>query len=429
MNEIFEYILKSGISLIIFYSVYHFIFKNDTSFKFNRLYLFSSILLSLMVPVFKLFETIAAEYTMKPINYLEKIIINNNSPNVETADLNFEKIIVLFYLSISTTFALKFLFQLVLILKLVLQNKITIHSGYKFVHIPDNTSPFSFLNIIFINQKAYSAEDYNKITAHEKIHVNQFHSIDIILIELVIILFWFNPIVWLYRKQIALNHEFLADSGVIEQGFEKSNYQMLILEQLFDNHSLNLVQNFNILLIKKRISMMEKYKKSSKYKKLAAILPVSLILIFFGAYNTNAQNLNSNKDVTICNDPDILPEFPGGLLALRKHLAVNIKIPKEAKGVKVKAEYTVHFIVDKKGKVDVIKVTKGVIKKEDEVVVMGYADQNIKPINKENLDVLFRKESKRVVSSLPDFKPGKKNGNTVKVLMQIPIVFVLNDNS
>jgi hypothetical protein len=138
---------------------------------------------------------------------------------------------------------------------------------------------FSFFNLIFINPEVFSKEEREQIISHEKVHASQYHSFDLILIELLAAAMWFNPLVWMMRKSIQLVHEYLADEGALHSGIDKVRYQALLINQVTEERLICLSSSFNYSLIKKRMIMMNKsnFKREARYK-ILALLPLIAIL-------------------------------------------------------------------------------------------------------------------------------------------------------
>jgi hypothetical protein len=154
------------------------------------------------------------------------------------------------------------------------------YEGTHIVSVDKGFSPFSFLNIIFINDKIIAENDLRRIIAHEKIHIKQYHSFDILLMELATIFQWFNPFVWPYKKSLQETHEYLADYGVIAQGFSKAKYQLLMLEQHVGMKLFEFANNFKQSLIKRRLTMMTKNKSRSIARlKFLLVLPLASLLV------------------------------------------------------------------------------------------------------------------------------------------------------
>ncbi|MEJ5993348.1 M56 family metallopeptidase [Pedobacter sp. Du54] len=152
---------------------------------------------------------------------------------------------------------------------------------YRIVELDGNKAPCSFGNTIFINPTKYDWETYNQILIHEKVHVQQGHSFDLILAELVLVVQWFNPFAWLYRKALESNLEFLADDSVLhEYKVEMEGYQLSLLKVAVPNQSMNITTNYNQSLLKKRIVMMNA-KKSNVHTmwKYFVLVPLMALLL------------------------------------------------------------------------------------------------------------------------------------------------------
>jgi hypothetical protein len=150
------------------------------------------------------------------------------------------------------------------------------------VEIRGDKAPCSFGNFIFINPEKYDWDTYDQIIQHEKVHVSQKHSIDIMLAEIVLVFQWFNPFAWLYRKEVETNLEFLTDDDLVQNSrVEKSSYQLSLLKVSAPHFPLSLTTNYNQSLLKKRILMMNA-KKSNVHTgwKYFFLLP---LLVFFAS--------------------------------------------------------------------------------------------------------------------------------------------------
>lgn len=157
-------------------------------------------------------------------------------------------------------------------------------SEYTILNVQDDSGPRSFFKYIFVNPNKYDSEAYEQILEHEKIHVKQKHCIDLLLAEIAIIVLWFNPFVWLFRKEVEKNIEYQTDELLLESSVvEPQNYQMNLLEICVEQKPLTIVSNYNQSLIKKRIVMMNKKKSNGhsywKYAFIAPTLMVTLLLL------------------------------------------------------------------------------------------------------------------------------------------------------
>jgi hypothetical protein len=154
-------------------------------------------------------------------------------------------------------FAASFVFQLVLLLWRAYRNPVIIDGPYRIVEVSGDKAPCSFGNNIFINPEKYEWETYNQILLHEKIHIRQKHTIDIIIAELLLIFQWFNPFAWIYRREIESNLEFLTDDQLMQQKkIDKQRYQLSLVQVSAPHFPLSLTTNYNQSILKKRIAMM-----------------------------------------------------------------------------------------------------------------------------------------------------------------------------
>ncbi|MBK3519311.1 M56 family metallopeptidase [Carboxylicivirga marina] len=155
------------------------------------------------------------------------------------------------------------------------------------------------MNWIFINKQVLQPKEYEQVISHEKVHVQHKHSVDLLLAHIITIFQWFNPLTWRIQKSIKTCHEYIADRQVIDQGHELFDYQSLLLSQLISIRSVELVNNFNLLSIKKRIAMMNKIKSGNSAKlKALLVFPMLTIAFFFFANMTSKTNLSQTVSDT-----------------------------------------------------------------------------------------------------------------------------------
>ncbi len=141
--------------------------------------------------------------------------------------------------------------------------------------------PFSFFNIVFFNPKFHTQEDLPDILAHEKVHIRENHWFDLLFIELLTVIFWFNPFIWFFEHSIKQNHEYLADKGVLAQGHNAGRYQALLINQLMGMQIIGITNNLNFALNTNRLKMMTKKKTPvSRRTKFALALPAIALLLF-----------------------------------------------------------------------------------------------------------------------------------------------------
>jgi len=191
--------------------------------------------------------------------YLDPVIITPEKiDHVASQYGNGIQTVWIIYITGVTIFLARFIFQLVQLVFLARRHGISRKEGINLVILDQSYSSFSFFNYVFVNPRQDQESGISTIINHEQVHVKQRHSIDLILMELLIIVQWFNPIAWFIGKSIKANHEFLADEGVLQNGFSKWDYQELLLARASGIQVNNLTNNFNVSLLKTRIIMMTK---------------------------------------------------------------------------------------------------------------------------------------------------------------------------
>ncbi len=432
MNNLSMYLIETAICLVLFYSIYRIFLQKETLFLFNRYYLIATALLSFIIPALNISFSSGSEFIIYN-NVLDTIIVSADGiEKVVSNKLNTQQILIYLYAFGAVFFLFRFIIQLFQIFFIIKKNKIQHSNNLKFVITNKNISPFTFLNIIFLNSSGISEKNMEKIIAHEQAHVKQLHFIDLLIVELITIIQWFNPVIWMYRKSLKEVHEYLADEDVLKQGYDSINYQKLIFNLIAGDENYNLTSNFDCSLTKKRLIMMTKIKTPKWAKlKVLVLLPIVTVLILAFACSKNddkakiieksaniEESVSNEKSAAIENtkDPvyytvDEMPIFEGGINKLKSFIATNIKYPEQAKKDGIEGKVYVSFIVDKTGKVVDIKA----------IQTRKLTDKNIK------IEApLLEKEAVRVVSLLPDWKPGKMKGKEVKVSFTVPIKFELN---
>ncbi|MEA3445338.1 MAG: M56 family metallopeptidase [Bacteroidota bacterium] len=428
MDTLFIYLMKSVISLTVFYFAYSLFLQRDTHFSLIRVYLLFSVLFSLILPYINI--SIPVGETVLPGHILlDSINITSSyiSEVLSTRAMLSRIIIIVYFIGVAFLLA-RFIVKLSQLLFIVYQNGISIYMDQKVVFVNNDIAPFSFFNLIFVSKKQ---EHLNEILIHEKAHVRQFHSIDIIVIELLCILQWFNPVVWMYKQSMQSVHEFLADREVILEKGDTLNYQKILFTQATGLAYNSIVNNFNKSLLKKRLIMMKK-EESKKWAGLRVVLivpVVAILLISFSGINANSFNFVNDFSPQIVNDTikkvsengvftvvDEMPVFSrGGEQGLKKFIATNVKYPATSRKEGIQGKVYVQFNVDEKGNVVDVKESRTDAKKPDKKgkMIACKAPE-------------LTKEALRVISSLPKFSPGIQKGRAVKVSFTIPINFLLN---
>ena len=176
-------------------------------------------------------------------------------------------------------FGISFLFQMVVLLWRAYRNPVILDGQFRIVEVSGDKAPCSFGNNIFINPEKYDWETYTQIIEHEKVHIRQRHTLDIVIAELALVFQWFNPFAWIYRREIESNLEFLTDDQLMQQKIDKQSYQLSLVKVSAPHLPLSLTTNYNQSILKKRIAMMN-IKRSNLHTawKYFFLLPVFAIL-------------------------------------------------------------------------------------------------------------------------------------------------------
>ena len=300
-----DFLIKSTITLFVLLAVYYLFLEKEKIHIFNRFYLLFSLVFSMVIP-FITIEVIQeiAQPTVNPENIQ---ILQGNAVILE--ETNYLAIgLWSLYAVVTLVLALRFISNIIKISSKMKSNTSIAYRNAKLILIPEKSLPHTFLNTIFINEKEYNNRQIEaELYTHELTHVTQKHTLDILFIELLKTVFWFNPIFIFYKKAIQLNHEFLADEKVVTSYNNVPFYQSLLLSKANENQTFYLASNLNYLITKKRLLMMTKTtSKTEALLKKAMLIPVVTALLFLLCTKVVAQETNVKKETT--------PTKPGNLI-------------------------------------------------------------------------------------------------------------------
>jgi hypothetical protein len=290
MDNLILYLFEVSLSLALFYSIYWLFLKKETFFAVNRLFLISSILFSFIVPFINAsFIKVSSPIASRQL--IERTYVLGQTAATQTATMGIFDILCLIYLIGAGLFLLRLLYKLLKLLMLIKKSSIQKINGVNVVFVEKDLAPFSFFNLVFVNKSNISGDDFNRIIAHEMIHIRQYHSVDLFVMELLTIFQWFNPFVWPYKESLKETHEYLADNAVIAQGCNAAKYQLLIFEQHVGVKLFEFANNFNHSQIKRRITMMTKRKSKrwAKFKVLLVLPLLSFLVLTFADSNTTRE--------------------------------------------------------------------------------------------------------------------------------------------
>ncbi|MGF7072504.1 M56 family metallopeptidase [Mucilaginibacter sp. 3215] len=285
MPATFVFLLKVNIALLLFCAGYYLVLRPLTFYTLNRIYLLTAILFASIYPQINFSAFVQRhEELAKP---MEQIAINWQSPAqlvsqpVQTFDYWYW-LSIIFWTGAGLLF-IRLAMQLLSLLRLYKNSKPQ-YIGEHLVRIMDkDAAPFSFWRSIYVNPAKHEPSDLKSILLHEQVHVNQWHTADILLAELSSIFYWFNPGIWLIKRAVRENIEFITDRKILKNGIDSKTYQYSLVNVSFNNSQPSIVNHFNISTIKKRIIMMNA-KRSSKLNltRYAFVVPavMALLLVF-----------------------------------------------------------------------------------------------------------------------------------------------------
>ncbi|MFT3949273.1 MAG: TonB-dependent receptor plug domain-containing protein [Agriterribacter sp.] len=281
MPTFIDYIIKLNICLAVVYLFYQLFLRRLTFYNWNRWYLAGYTVLSFIIPLVNIMPSLQKQKlegsvvlqwipaiglgAEKQMNFFESL----TSWDWVIAALALGSLLLLFRLMV----------RLFAFAKMKARAQILSDEATKIYQLDDKITPFSFGNAIFINTNLHDDRELEEIIRHEFVHVKQKHSIDILWCELLCILNWFNPVVWLIRHNVRQNLEFLADDKVLQNGLDKKTYQYLLLK-VIGNQQFAFTNHFNFSSLKKRIAMMNSIKSARlSIMRFLFLLPVIAVLL------------------------------------------------------------------------------------------------------------------------------------------------------
>ncbi|WP_160164140.1 M56 family metallopeptidase [Nafulsella turpanensis] len=226
----------------------------------------------------------------------------------------FTLVVWLYWIGVAA-FGINFILQFTILLYRSYTSPIIRDGQFRIVELSGDKAPCSFGNTIFINPEKYEWEVYNQILEHEKVHVQQKHSLDLVIAELMLVFQWFNPFAWLYRKELENNLEFLTDDKVLQQGdVEKTSYQVSLLKVSAPHFPLSFTTNYNQSLLKKRLVMMNA-KKSNLNVTWKYLFLFPLLALFICSFNEPLVSGRNSADDSQKEGENLSLEAEGSWIA------------------------------------------------------------------------------------------------------------------
>ena len=285
--EFYVYLWKSTAILSLFFLVDFFLLKKETLFKQNRYFLLAGVICALVFPLIEFTQVTYIERASTPFNFGDIPITTYNSEEPEP--FNWWQLLFYIYIAGVIVMLIRFSVQIIGLMKILNKPKYKDTDGFYHIELHEKISPFSFFKYIAYYLKSYNREELDFIIQHEKIHGRQYHSIDVLLNQFLLIVFWFNPLAWGYQKRILENLEFIADHEVAnESNLQQKNYELTLLKVSTNYEAPSLANQFYQSLIKKRIVMLNK-KPSQKTVFFKSLIILPLLGVFLWSFNVNEE--------------------------------------------------------------------------------------------------------------------------------------------
>ncbi|MBP6551071.1 MAG: peptidase M56 [Flavobacterium sp.] len=297
METLFIYLIKSSGLIGMFYLAYYFLLRKETFFNSNRWFLLAGLFTSVVLPLVVFTKIVWVEPTPTHFDW-SKIPMTTPVEN-EAFEINWYLLIGIVYSIGILGFFLKLAFDFYSLSKVLKGKSIQNQADFQFIDVNENLAPFSYFNSIVYNSSLYSEAELESILEHEKVHSAQNHTIDVLITRFFCVVFWFHPLMWLYKKAILQNLEFIADSEASKKLSDKKAYQLTLLKITTQENCVVLTNHFYQSLIKKRIVMLNKNQSNKRnYWKYALVLPLLGAFLFFFQVEIVAQEKAAPKQET-----------------------------------------------------------------------------------------------------------------------------------
>ncbi|MGN7787184.1 TonB-dependent receptor plug domain-containing protein [Niabella sp. 22666] len=281
MPLLIDYILKLNICLAVVYLFYQLFLRRLTFYNWNRWYLLGYTVLSFIIPLIDIMPSLEKRALQQNlmVQWIPAISFATPGERNFFETLTYWDWAVAILILGSMVLLIRFLIRFYSFRKMKAKAQLISGQDTMIYQLDEPIRPFSFGNSIFINTEMHSGEDLEEIIRHEFVHVKQKHTIDIMWCEMLCMLNWFNPFVWLLRHNVKQNLEFIADNQVLQSGLDRKEYQYLLLK-VMGNRQFAFTNHFNFSSLKKRIAMMNTI-KSAKVQliKFMFLLPVVAVLL------------------------------------------------------------------------------------------------------------------------------------------------------
>lgn len=461
------YLIKLNIAIALFYFVYRMLFADDTFFRYRRFVLIAAMILSAVIPLMNIGipesisptgNTITDTYVTQVLPMLTVTADAGTTGTIaETGNMTSTgRLLLAAYLAVTAILLLRLAWRITAVARLAVQSPVVMTGNTAVRLIESNGTAFSFMRWIFSDATTLKASSATDILNHERTHVEQWHTADVLLSELMCAVCWINPTAWAMKRQIRINLEYLADEHVLAQGTDARAYQYNLLALACPSErNIAISNNFNVLPLKKRIKMMNK-KRTAPHKRAKYLLLLPLAAIMLAASSaeilarksapaiisaeTTAENTGkqADNDTTVYGIAEVLPVFINkttgekGESAMWKFMISNLKYPIIAQKAGIEARVIVKFIVNNDGTVSdvtVVKSARGNRTKEELDKVVAHKRNGNEITNEPSMRIsdccdALDAEAIRVVNEMT-WTPAKQKDEPVRMYFTMPISFRL----
>ena len=438
MIEFLTYDLKVAVLLAVFYMFYRLMLARETFHRVNRIILLLTAVASFVLPlcVITIHETVTMQRAAQVAVGSFQVDMMDEEPATPLWQIVLP-ILFIIGMMVTLVHTLSSLFR---IIRIIRHSERYPQTDGTTICVTGNASlaPFSWMHYIVMNRSDYETSDA-AILAHERGHIRLHHSWDLLLVDTLTALQWFNPAMWMLRSDLRAIHEYEADAAVLSQGINARQYQYLLITKAAGIGGYSLANGISHSTLKNRINMMLHTKSDrSRLLKLLALLPIVGIALAVNAekvvdvrYEESQKGIAEKKAETaaaftatlkydtipgetftavgtfepvqgdVFDVVEEMPQYPGGPQALFKFLGENVHYPAEAEKAGIQGRVIATFVVEKDGSISQPTIVKSV-------------------------DPLLDAEAIRVISAMPNWKPGKQNGKVVRVKYTVPLSFNLD---
>lgn len=410
------YLVKSSIALVLLYALYRVMLRYELNHQLNRAMGLACILFSMAVPFVELNHVSQASQFPGVFAVVTSTADFQETVSSTLSTSSFEIVLIVYALGAGICL-LRSVFGLATLLKLYRHSPRRHQWGFTVVGLNRHISPFTFFNVLFVGKDHIQDAERETILLHERVHRDQYHSVDNIFLEAVAVVFWFNPVVWLFRQDIKAEHEYYADERVVANGVSPEDYQYMLFRARtgIEIEVGNYLSNKTSLI--KRFNMMTKTRTNPKNSYWRASLYIALmsVIVFLGAFTSRPEEPQFDKIAT----------YEQGEAAMFQTLAKRVKYPSTARAENRSGVVHVSFTVNEQGNVDNIKAETrkdGYMLRE--LTVVGYYDTSGEA---KGIDEALKAAAVDAVKGLGKFVPAQKDGKAVSSVLTLPVKFTIQN--